>query len=68
MEVWLIIATFAVTAIVVAIVGYIGNKVVDGTTNAVRKKRIKNRTVEPKDIAETQRLADRYRSVPKNKS
>ena len=67
MEVWLVIAAFVVTAIVVVIVGFIGNKVVDGTTNAIKKKQMKNRSVEPKDVAKSERLADRYLSVPKNK-
>ena len=62
MEVWLVIVAFVVTAIVV-----IGNKAVDGTTNAIKKKQMKNRSVEPKDVAKSERLADRYRSVPKNK-
>ncbi len=64
METLYIIGFFAVVFVIVLIVGFIGNKAVDGAENALRSKRYDKRNgVSPK-VSQQESLAARYSSTP----
>ena len=56
---WLIfLGLFVIVAIIMAVVGFIGNKAVDGATNAMRSKRVQKQQQAPP--RQPQSLAARY--------
>ncbi|MBR6407441.1 MAG: zinc-ribbon domain-containing protein [Clostridia bacterium] len=61
------VGLIVIVAIVMAIVGFLGNKVVDGAENAFRSKRIQNRKQDPSGQPKTESLAARY-AQPQSKS
>ena len=63
MEAIYIIAFFAVVLVIVLVVGFIGNKVVDGAHNAWTRHKTENRRIDPRDEAMTESLASRYDQI-----
>lgn len=61
MEALYFVIFFAIVSAIVLIVGFIGNRVVDGTHNALTKHRANKRKTDPRDEAESESLALRYR-------
>ena len=61
MEFLYFIGIFVIVGVIMAIVGFIGNKVVDGAHNAVAGHKAKKRKVDPRNAARTESLASRYR-------
>jgi hypothetical protein len=64
MEALYIIAFFAAVLVIVLVVGFIGNKVMDGAHNAWTRHKAENRRIDPRDEAVTESLASRYDQLP----
>ncbi len=62
-----IIVFFIAVAIVMLIVGFIGNKIVDGATNAARSKKIQQQKNNPQ-YGKTESLAARYNGAQPNRT
>ena len=60
----IIIGVFAVTFILIVVVGFIGNKVVDGASNKMRERRIERREAMGENESPTESLAARFANVP----
>ncbi len=60
METLTIIGFFVLVFVIVLIVYFIGNHIVDGAQNAITGRRAKNRKIDPRDRAVTESLAQRY--------
>lgn len=54
------LALFAITAVVMLIVEFLGNRAVDGMENAVRSSMAKKRRETPAPNAPAERLSERY--------
>lgn len=71
MQTWVIfVGLIAVTAVIMLIVGFIGNKVVDKTENSFRSRRVDREYSNPVRTERTESLADRlnrsgYRQAPR---
>lgn len=63
MDTLYIIGFFAIVFVLILIVGFIGNKVVDGMNNALSDRKKANRKTDPRDQAQTQSLMSRYQKA-----
>lgn len=65
MKSWVILLIlFAVAIVVVLIVEFIGNKALDGMSNAARSRKIKKSKEQGTNESPTESLAARYKDVP----
>ena len=63
----MVIGLIVVVAIVMLIVGFIGNKIVDGASNAMRSKKVQQQKNNPQ-YNKTESLAARYNRVQQNQT